>query len=174
MWLFAYGSLIFRPAFDFVEQRRAFVDGYARRFWQGSPDHRGVPEAPGRVVTLVPREGETCGGVAYRVESSRADAILAVLDDRERAGFVRKQLPLREAPRGEPFAEGTVYVADVGNPHFLGQADPDADERAIAAWIARSHGPSGANRDYAVLLHEALRAIGVDDPHVEAIVVELK
>src|SRR5581483_11846825 len=66
MWIFAYGSLIFRPDFPWIERRRAFVRGWARRFWQGSPDHRGVPEAPGRVVTLVARDG-FCGGCAYRI-----------------------------------------------------------------------------------------------------------
>jgi len=73
MWIFAYGSLIFRPAFPFVERRRAFVRGWMRRFWQGSPDHRGVPDAPGRVVTLLPSEAETCGGCAYRIEASFAE-----------------------------------------------------------------------------------------------------
>jgi cation transport protein ChaC len=166
MWIFAYGSLIFRPDFSYVERRRAFVHGFARRFWQGSPDHRGVPEAPGRVVTLLRMEGALCGGCAYRLDPRDAEATLARLDHRERAGFDRVLLPLAAAPDGAPFADGITYVAAPHNPHFLGPLD----EPAIARHVRVSRGPSGPNVDYVRELHAALRALDVDDPHVEAIV----
>jgi len=166
MWIFGYGSLIFRPSFAFLEQRRAYVVGWARRFWQGSPDHRGTPEVPGRVVTLVADARAWCGGAAYRIDSAHADAVLAMLDLREQAGFERHRVHLWDTPgSSSPFADGLTYVAPTSNPHFLGPLD----EASIAAWIARSHGPSGANSDYARHLHDALRALEIDDPHVEAI-----
>jgi cation transport regulator ChaC len=166
MWIFAYGSLIFRPSFDYEQRRRAFLPGWSRRFWQGSPDHRGVPEAPGRVVTLVPDEAAICGGCAYRIDPAKAEEVLAALDAREQAGFERLHRPVLDAPHGAPFAHALVYVAGAANPHFLGPLD----ERAIAAWVRRSHGPSGANADYVTRLHDALAELGVIDAHVEAIV----
>lgn len=170
MWIFAYGSLIFRPSFPFLERRAAFLPGWSRRFWQGSPDHRGVPEAPGRVVTLVPDAADVCGGCAYRIEPELAPEILALLDAREAAGFDRLHRDVLDAPSGEPFAEALVYVASASNPHFLGPLD----EREIAAWVHRSHGPSGPNAEYVLLLHDALLNLGVADPHVEAVVTWLR
>ncbi len=166
MWIFAYGSLIFRPSFAYLERRRAFLPGWARRFWQGSPDHRGVPGAPGRVVTLVAAEGEVCGGYAYRIDPATADEVLAALDAREAAGFERLHRDVLDAPSGAPFAKALVYVAGAANPHFLGPLH----EREIAEWVRNSHGPSGPNAEYVLKLHAALAELGLEDPHVEAIV----
>ncbi len=67
VWLFGYGSLIWKADFPFLERRPAHIHGWARRFWQGSHDHRGTPEAPGRVATLVREPGAVCHGMAYRI-----------------------------------------------------------------------------------------------------------
>jgi cation transport regulator ChaC len=169
MWIFGYGSLVFRPSFASLEKRRAYIAGFTRRFWQGSPDHRGVPAAPGLVATLVRAAGAHTGGLAYRIDPAHAEPVLAALDVREQAGFERLTLPLLDAPGGAAFADGLVYLAGPTNPHFRGPlAEPD-----IAAQVARSHGPSGANRDYVVRLHEALGALGIDDDHLETIVLHL-
>ena len=90
IWLFGYGSLIYKVDFPYLERRRARLDGWARRFWQGSHDHRGTPEAPGRVVTLVPDAASVCVGMAYRVTPD----VFAHLDHREKNGYVRETLAL--------------------------------------------------------------------------------
>ncbi|TDO09905.1 MULTISPECIES: gamma-glutamylcyclotransferase [Halomonas] len=166
IWLFGYGSLIWKADFPFLERRPAHIQGWARRFWQGSHDHRGTPEAPGRVVTLVREPGATCHGMAYRITPE----VLGPLDVREKNGYLREVIRLHfDDDARPPSAEGLVYLATEDNAAFLGEAPLEA----IAEQIAMAHGPSGPNRDYLVNLAQALGELGVDDPHVFALAARL-
>jgi glutathione-specific gamma-glutamylcyclotransferase len=160
-WIFAYGSLMWRPGFDFEERRVGFIQGYRRRFWQGSTDHRGVPGAPGRVVTLLDAPAERCGGIAYRLAPADVGRVLGELDHREKGGYERRIEAVLDAA-GAPFAEALVYIATRDNDDYLGCAPLPA----IAAQIRASSGPSGHNVEYVLRLAEALREIGVVDAHV--------
>ncbi len=162
MWVFGYGSLIWRPSFPFLERRTALLRGYVRRFWQGSTDHRGVPGAPGRVVTLIAEPAAACIGAAYRVAEEELPAVLAGLDIREKNGYERLWLPLALDPPDGPVVEGLVYLAGPGNSEFLGPAEPGE----IAQQIRRSRGPSGPNAEYLLRLAGALRLLDARDEHV--------
>lgn len=164
-WVFGYGSLVWRPAFPFLERRPGYIRNWARRYWQGSTDHRGVPEAPGRVVTLIPASGHQCWGIAYRVAPDTWERVTAALDHRERGGFDRKRVTVEFRDPDHLAVEALVYVATERNPNYLG---PAADTE-IAAQIRSARGPSGPNAEYALELAAALRSIEADDDHVFAI-----
>jgi cation transport protein ChaC len=165
LWIFGYGSLVWRPAFAHVERRSGYVRGFRRRFWQGSSDHRGVPEAPGRVVTLLPGEpSERCFGSVYRVAPGCEAEVLDTLDYRERAGYERHRVMVECTDTRVP--DALVYVATPSNPGWLGEAPLEQ----IAAQIRVSVGPSGANLEYLLQLHEALVAMDGEDEHVAALV----
>ncbi len=85
VWLFGYGSLIYIVDFPYLEARPASIRGWSRRFWQGSHDHRGTPENPGRVVTLIEEPGAVCGGMAFRIKPH----VFEQLDEREKNGYLR-------------------------------------------------------------------------------------
>lgn len=163
VWLFGYGSLIYKADFTYLERRPASIRHWVRRFWQGSHDHRGTLEAPGRVVTLIPQTDAVCVGMAYLI----APDALAHLDVREKNGYLRFVTSLSLDDGREP--EGLVYIATEENAAFLGAAS----ERDIAEHIARSTGPSGPNRDYLLQLADALHQMDAEDPHVFAIEREL-
>jgi cation transport regulator ChaC len=159
VWLFGYGSLIFKADFPFIARRPAHIAGWTRRFWQGSHDHRGTEASPGRVATIIKAPGETCFGMAYLISPE----VFAHLDHREKNGYLRHALTIVFDDGGS--CEGLVYVAPQDNAAYLGQASEDA----IARQIAGAVGPSGPNRDYLNDLAAALRALGQLDPHVAAI-----
>jgi cation transport protein ChaC len=161
VWLFGYGSLIWRPDIEFVESRAARIRGWARRFWQGSHDHRGMPDAPGRVVTLVREDGAFCDGRAYLVDQRTAEETFARLDHREKNGYQRHQVALHFGEESDPSA-GVVYIAPADNHAFLGPAPVEQ----MARQIHRSVGPSGRNIDYLMDLAAALRSLNASDPHV--------
>lgn len=160
VWLFGYGSLIYKVDFPFLEQRPAQIEGWARRFWQGSHDHRGTAEAPGRVVTLIEQPDARCRGIAYRVSPE----VFQHLDVREKNGYLRFTTTMTFTD-GSGYAEGLVYIATPDNDAFLGPAD----EADIARQIAGACGPSGPNAEYLLRLAESLRDLCDHDSHVFAL-----
>ncbi|MGH8215448.1 MAG: gamma-glutamylcyclotransferase, partial [Rhodanobacteraceae bacterium] len=164
VWLFGYGSLIYKVDFPYLERRPAKIRGWTRRLWQGSHDHRGTAEHPGRVATLVAEPGAECSGMAYRV----APATFRQLDFREKNGYLR--IATRLEFGGGESADGLVYIATADNAAWLGPAD----EAEIARHVAGSAGPSGSNADYVLRLAQALRELGAIDPHVFAVEAHLR
>ena len=163
VWYSATGRSSGAPTSRSASAASRGVRGWKRRFWQGSHDHRGVPHAPGRVVTLVPDPHETCEGMAYLVDDSVAETTFAGLDYREKNGYERHDVRLEF--RAGDACDGVVYIAPDGNHAWLGPA-PEAE---MVGQIRRSVGPSGANLDYLRELAAALRELEIDDPHVFAL-----
>jgi cation transport protein ChaC len=156
VWLFGYGSLIYIVDFPYLEARPASILGWSRRFWQGSHDHRGTPENPGRVVTLIEEPGAVCGGMAFRIKPH----VFEQLDEREKNGYLRVATEMTFDDGSS--ATGVTYLATADNEAYLGEAS----ELEIARHITRSSGPSGDNSSYLLELAEALRELGQHDDHV--------
>jgi cation transport protein ChaC len=160
LWVFGYGSLIFRADFPYAERVPATITHWTRRFWQGSTDHRGTESFPGRVVTLVSTQGCACWGMAYRITASDTAAVLDHLDYREKGGYERLDIPI-DLDTGDTVS-GLTYHAVAGNPSFIGEAPIDK----MVSQISQATGPSGPNRDYLLRLEASLKEYNAVDEHV--------
>ncbi|KAG0090600.1 Cation transport regulator-like protein 2 [Podila epicladia] len=178
MWLFGYGSLIWRPDLEYEDSKAGYIKGHVRRFWQSSTDHRGTEEAPGRVVTLIPfdefsekftdhdqhstDQDDITWGVAYKIPESKVAETKAYLDHREKNGYETHFLDIYQPGSDVPIVEkAIVYIGSTDNSEFAGPAPLEN----IAEQIYCSHGPSGANKDYLLNLAHALRIVaplGID------------
>ncbi|XP_028775005.1 gamma-glutamylcyclotransferase 2-3 isoform X2 [Neltuma alba] len=176
MWVFGYGSLIWKAGFPFDESVVCFIRGYRRVFHQGSTDHRGTPEYPGRTVTIEPAEGEVCWGVAYKISKKEDQEIaFTYLEVREKQYDKKAYLDVfTELTATVPAISGVmVYIASPDksvNKNYLGPASVEE----IARQITRAEGPSGPNRDYLFQLEKALLQIGCQDKHVMDLANEVR
>jgi len=167
LYVFAYGSLIWRPGFAHVAAHPALLRGFHRRFCLWSHHYRGTPERPGLVLGL--DRGGACRGLAYAVAGRDAPAVLAYLDERELPDgleqvYHRRILPLRLLGSGRQ-VRAVTYVANRACRMYCG---PLAPERA-AAVIAAGQGKTGTNRDYLLNTVQHLRQMGVRDVGLDRI-----
>ncbi len=167
LWVFGYGSLMWRPGFEFEEQSPALVRGYHRSLCIFSHVHRGTPEKPGLVLGL--DRGGACRGVAFRVSAARREATLSYLREREQVTAVYLEAWLQARVENGRQVSCVAYVVDRAHPQYAGRL-PASD---VLKLVAQGHGVSGANVDYVRFTHDHLVAAGVMDPTLSLIVQHL-
>ncbi|SHO75703.1 Similar to S.cerevisiae protein GCG1 (Gamma-glutamyl cyclotransferase) [Malassezia sympodialis ATCC 42132] len=171
--IFGYGSIIFKPPPHVISYTPGYIQGFVRRFALHSEDHRGTPERPGRVVTLVSAdhwhslpgaddapEGDIVWGISYTIDPAHADEVRAYLDNREKIGYTPMWAPIfgYHGMSEEPqvlVPEALVYVGLPDHEAFVGPQPLDE----LAERIHTCHGPSGPNHEYLLRLAEAVRIL---------------
>ncbi|GLB36826.1 putative catalyzes the cleavage of glutathione into 5-oxo-L- proline and a Cys-Gly dipeptide [Lyophyllum shimeji] len=176
--VFGYGSLIFKPPPHTIAQVPGFLKGYVRRFAQMSHDHRGTPESPGRVVTLIHKsdwdkfsagsdpfpDDDVVWGIAYTIDPAYEAEVRDYLDYREKDGYTMEVIDIYGMDDDDDGGGGhekviihgaICYVGRDDNPSFVGSEPLDA----LALRIWSSAGPSGRNKDYLYHLAAAVREL---------------
>lgn len=161
LWVFAYGSLMWRPGFAFAERQAAFVRGYHRSLCVYSHVHRGTKECPGLVLGL--DRGGSCKGVAFRVEASAAEATRAYLRAREQVTLVYREVSIRSRLADGRIVEALCYVADRRHAQYAGRLDGSE----LVRLVVQGEGVSGKNAEYVKSTHEHLTELAIRDKTLE-------
>ncbi|MDA0229271.1 MAG: gamma-glutamylcyclotransferase [Proteobacteria bacterium] len=170
IWVFAYGSLMWRPDFEYVESEPALLRGYHRAFCIYSHIYRGSPKNPGLVLGL--DNGGSCVGRAFRLDPDAARDILAAIHAREMIYhvYVARRLPISlMRGRGAPRVMAHTYTADRAGPQYSGKLEPDI----MINLIRNGRGTAGEARDYLANTVHHLRQLGLKDTGLAALLREV-
>ncbi len=163
LWVFAYGSLIWRPGFAHEGRQRALLHGWHRSFCLWSRHYRGTPERPGLVLGL--DRGGACQGVAFCVPGPQAAEVLRYLDDRELPDgmeqvYHRRVVPVRLTDQGARVVPAVTYVVNRASSLYA----PKLPAEQVAQVVAAGMGRMGSNRDYLLNTLSHLAELGLKDP----------
>jgi glutathione-specific gamma-glutamylcyclotransferase len=169
LWVFGYGSLMWQPGFEFIEQVPARLIGEHRALCVYSFDHRGTPEKPGLVLGL--DRGGACRGIAFRVAADLRDSTIAYLRGREQTTHVYREVMrsvwLHDDARERVSA--LTYVVDRSHVQYAGRL-PLKEQLRI---VQQGHGRSGNNRDYVLSTLRAIEAQGFRDEQLHRLALML-
>ncbi|HWM83794.1 MAG TPA: gamma-glutamylcyclotransferase [Pseudolabrys sp.] len=170
LWVFAYGSLMWSPGFDYVERVHARMTGVHRSLCIYSFVHRGTPEKPGLVLGL--DRGGACRGIGYRVAARNRDATIAYLRKREQATMIYREvvrtMRIEDTPQRQVSA--LCYVVDRGHTQYAGRLTLDEQVR----FINQGHGISGANPDYVIETVKAMETLGYREGELHRLAERLR
>jgi len=156
LWVFGYGSLMWRPGFDYLERIPARLRGLHRALCVFSYVHRGTPQHPGLVFGL--DRGGMCRGIAYRVAAAARAKTIAYLRGREQVTSVYREtirrIELEDGSRRQ--LEALCYLVDRGHVQYAGRLS--LAERVH--YVRQGRGQSGHNREYVLDAVRALEALG--------------
>ena len=162
VWLFAYGSLIWRPECTAVERVRGRVHGYHRGLYLWSHEHRGTPQWPGLVFGL--DRGGSCSGFAYRLPDEHLEASLFALWQREMPVPSYRPHWLNCRLEDGSTVQALGFVLERHLPSYAGKL-PDA---VLTQVLANTSGRYGSTRDYVEQTVSALRSHAMPDRSLEA------
>jgi len=156
LWIFGYGSLMWRPGFDYLERVPARLIGLHRALCVFSFVHRGTPERPGLVLGL--DRGGMCRGIAYRVDAASRARTIGYLRGREQVTTVyvetMRQIELEDHARRR--VRALCYIVDRSHVQYAGRLTLAESLRHVR----QGHGQSGPNRDYVLETVRALETLG--------------
>ena len=167
LWIFGYGSLIWRPDFEFAERRPARAHGWHRALRMWSRVNRGTPERPGLVFAML--SGGSCQGVVFRIPQENGEAALRQLWAREMPLAVYDPKWITCQTSHGP-VRALAFTLSRKSPSHTGLLT-EAEYRRI---FAEAAGKYGTTLEYAHRTHEELRRHNIRDRALEQLLRSLR
>ncbi len=167
-WVFGYGSLMWRPGFQYSLRCKATLTGWRRSLCIYSHVYRGTPDRPGLVLGL--DCGGACPGVAFRVEADLREPTIRYLREREQATAVYHERMVPITLESGTRVRALTYVADRAHPQYAGRLTREA----MLELVRGGTGASGENAAYVTETCDHLLAIGVRDRDLEWLSARLR
>lgn len=162
-WVFAYGSLMWNPDFEFLRRETARLQGFHRALCIYSIHYRGTPDQPGLVLGL--DNGGECQGRAYLVSEDRTEAVLDYLTKREmRHGSYDQTIATVTLAGGET-VKALTYVANRDHWQYVAEHDP----LDMAKRVMQGIGAAGHNIDYLKNTIAHLKELGIEEDRLETV-----
>lgn len=167
LWVYGYGSLVWRPEFDFVERRPALLRGYHRSLCLWSRVNRGTPERPGLVFGL--DAGGSCRGMVYRIAAAQVPHTLTQLWKREMpsGAYIPKWLACATEPSD---VQALAFVMDREQAAYVS----GLTHEQLIAIVCDAHGSYGSCTEYVLETAQALNDAGIHDRKLDTLVHELR
>ena len=168
LWVFGYGSLMWRPGFDYLESQKATLHGLHRRLCIYSWEHRGTRENPGLVLGL--DAGGSCRGVVFRAAPSKRDEVIAYLREREMMNNVYYEAMRSVVTEDGQKLKALTYCAVKGQQQYAPRLSLDETLNQIRGSV----GQSGRNEDYVISTVQKIEGMGAQDQKLAEIARHLK
>ena len=163
LWVFGYGSLMWRPGFKHDETVPARLTGYHRSLCVYSYVHRGTPEQPGLVLGL--DRGGSCRGIAFRVPGQYKNEVIEYLRAREQVTMVYREvnIPILLENSNKHRVTALCYLVDRKHVQYAGVLPKEKQLELIN----QSSGQSGPNPEYVINTNSHLEKLGIKDHHLQ-------
>lgn len=172
LWVFGFGSLMWRPGFSYTQMQAAALDGYRRDMCFLSIHYRGTPQVPGLVCGLVKADQPrvVCKGRAFCVHKSDEAKVVAYLDKRELITDIYHPTRVHIRLTDGRYVNARTYLSDTSHDQFVGNWPDENKAAAIAAGV----GSEGSSLEYLENIVHHLKGLDITDVYMEKLLTKAR
>ncbi|MGO4524960.1 gamma-glutamylcyclotransferase [Microvirga sp. 2MCAF35] len=161
IWVFAYGSLIWNPCFEYDEKVPAYLRGYHRKLCVISHNYRGTPKKPGLVFGL--DTGGSCYGLAFRIGQTQVRDAVKFIRDRELTSSIYNEKFVALSLEDGRKVHALAYIVNHQHPKYISNLDVEE----VFNLVKDAAGTLGSNLEYVISTFRGISSLGLRDKNLK-------